>query len=152
MGRAQRVDHIAVHRREGENQSMNHKIIGGCACGAIRYESDESPKFSMICQCRQCQHISGSGHAAQFAVAEESTQIQGEVTYYDQASDSGNTVSSGFCGRCGSPILKKTTGGPGLLFFHAGTLEDPSIYKPEMVVYESSKQPWDHVDPSIPRK
>jgi hypothetical protein len=128
------MDHITEHKRDSENQRMDNKIIGGFACGAIRYESNESPKFSLICQCRQCQHIPGSGHAAQFAVAEESTQIQGKVKYYDQASDSRNTVNSRFCSHCGSPVFKKSTGGPGLLFFHAGTLDDPSIYKPKMVL------------------
>ena len=131
---------------------MDSKISGGCACGSIRYESSEDAKFSLICQCRQCQRISGSGHAAQFALSAKATRVEGKITYYDQTSDSGSTVSSGFCGKCGSPVLKKTTGGPELLFFHAGTLDDPSIFEPQMVVYESSKQPWDHVDPAIPRK
>lgn len=132
--------------------SKDSKICGGCACGAIRYESKVDAKFSIICQCRQCQRITGSGHAASFAVPAESARVEGKITYYDQIADSGSTVSSGFCGTCGSPVLKKTTKVPQLLFFHAATLDDPSTFKPEMVVYESSKQPWDHVDPNIPRK
>ncbi len=132
--------------------TMGNNPCGGCASGAIRYECSVEAKFSMICQCRQCQHISGSGHAAQFSVPATATRIDGQVSFYDQLSDSENTVSSGFCGNCGSPVFKKTTGPPELLFFHAGTLDDPSIYKPKMVIYTSSKQPWDHVDPALPRK
>jgi hypothetical protein len=48
-------------------------------------------------------------------------------------------------------MLKKTTKMPDLLFFHAGTMDDPASFRPEVVVYRQSKQPWDHVDPNIPR-
>ncbi|MHA1524011.1 MAG: GFA family protein [Alphaproteobacteria bacterium] len=96
--------------------------------------------------------MTGAGHAASFAVPEEATKIEGTVSYFAQKSDSGNKVACGFCGTCGSPVLKKTSGAPGLIFFHAGSLDDPSQFKPEMVVHASAKQPWDHVDPAIPRK
>lgn len=130
---------------------MSEKISGRCTCGAIKY-STAAPQFSLICQCRQCQRISGSGHAAQFAVLQADTTIEGTVTFYDQHADSGDTVSSGFCAKCGNPILKKTTKLPELFFFHAATMDDPALFKPQMVVYEDSKQPWDYIDPSIPRK
>ncbi|MCG8434927.1 MAG: GFA family protein [Gammaproteobacteria bacterium] len=130
---------------------MNEKISGRCACGAIKYTVSAEPKFTLICQCRQCQRISGSGHAAQFAVPVEMTVIEGDVNFYEQQADSGNTVSSGFCSRCGSPMLKKTTKVPELYFFHAGTMDDPSTFKAQIVVYADAAQPWDHVDPSIPR-
>lgn len=130
---------------------MKENISGRCACGAIKYTTAAEPQFSLICQCRQCQRISGSGHAAQFAVPAEETIIDGELRFYEQQAESGNTVSSGFCSTCGSPMLKKTTKMPELLFFHAGTMDDPSIFSPQVVVYEDSKQPWDHVDPAIPR-
>ena len=131
---------------------MSERISGRCACGAIKYTTAADPKFTLICQCRQCQRISGSGHAAQFAVSVEETSIDGEVKFYDQVAESGNTVSSGFCSNCGSPVLKKTTKVPELFFFHAATMDSPSTFKPQVVVYEESKQPWDHVDPAIPRK
>jgi len=130
---------------------MNKKISGGCACGAVKYSTISEPEFTLICQCRQCQRISGSGHAAQFAVPVDATSIEGEIKFYNQIADSGETVSSGFCPSCGSPILKKTTKMPKIYFFHAGTMEDPSTFKPQVVVYEESKQPWDQVDPKIPR-
>ncbi len=131
---------------------MKTVLTGGCACGAIRYETAAPPKFTIICQCRQCQRISGSGHAASFAMATESTTVQGDLKYYEMPADSGNTSSSGFCGACGSPVLKKTTGYPQLIILHAATLDDPSIFEPEMVVYSAFKQPWDQVDPSLPRR
>ena len=129
---------------------MTSSFKGGCACGAVRYASDAGPAFSLICQCRQCQRISGSGHAAQFALPSETVSLTGEVKFFGLTSDDGNAVSSGFCLNCGSPVLKKSSGFPQFLFFHAATLDEPSKYSPQFVVWSSSKQPWDHVDPSLP--
>ena len=125
-------------------------VKGGCACGAVRYESNSEPAFSMICQCRQCQRISGSGHAAQFALPAESVSLTSEVKFFGLTGDSGNSVSSGFCPSCGSPVFKKTSGFPQFLFFHAATLDDPKKFKPQFVAWSSSKQPWDHIDPGLP--
>ena len=39
---------------------------GGCLCGAIRYETRSSPRFTALCHCRMCQQWSGSamlGHS-----------------------------------------------------------------------------------------
>ena len=83
---------------------MTSSFKGGCACGAVRYASDAEPAFSLICQCRQCQRISGSGHAAQFALPSETVSLTGEVKFFGLTSDDGNAVSSGFCLNCGSPV------------------------------------------------
>jgi len=131
---------------------MHDKQKGGCACGAIRYETSLEPEFSIICQCRQCQRITGSGHATSFAVKTESTTIEGDIKYYELTADDGNKVSSGFCANCGNPVLKKTAGYPQFIYFHAATLDDPSTYKPQMVVYSEFKQPWDHIDATLPIK
>jgi hypothetical protein len=64
--------------------------------------------------------------------------------------DSGNTVESSFCQSCGSPLYKTSSGFPDFVFFHAATLDDPSQYRPQSVVWTRSRQPWDHLDPSLP--
>lgn len=128
---------------------MEPTINGGCACGAIRYAVSRAPAFSLICQCRQCQRISGAGHSAQFAVPVESVTVQGEIKFFGLTADDGNSVASGFCANCGSPILKKTSGSPQYLFIHAATMDDPGLFQPQMVVWSGSRQPWDYVDPKL---
>jgi len=131
---------------------MNYPITGRCACGSIRYECREAQKFSLICQCRQCQRISGAGHSVQFAMSAETSTISGDLSQYEMESDSGNTVTSFFCGVCGNPVYKTSSGMPDTLVFHAATLDDPSQYRADMVVHSDSAQPWDCVDPEIVRK
>jgi len=123
---------------------------GGCACGEVRYDIRGEPLMSLHCQCRQCQRVTGAGHASQFGVRSDAVDMHGTLTLYEMTADSGHRVSSGFCPRCGSPVLKKSAGHPTLLFFHAATLDDPALFSPQRVVWSASKQPWDHVDPALP--
>lgn len=129
---------------------MTNLLQGGCACGQVRYEVMAEPVFTLLCQCRQCQRITGSGHSAQLAVPRDKTSIHGEIRYYRLVADSGSAVDSGFCPTCGSPILKTTSEFPQFNFLHAATLDKPEIFKPQMLVWSKNAQPWDHVNPSIP--
>src|SRR5882762_1408411 len=38
---------------------INTPFSGGCACGAIRYESTAEPLMMLHCHCRDCQQSSG---------------------------------------------------------------------------------------------
>ena len=107
--------------------------------------------FSLICQCRQCQRITGTGHAAQFGYEAEKTTIIGNVKSYSLTADSGHEVVSAFCGNCGNPVYKTTTRMPNVYVFHAGTLDSPELFNPKKVVFSSSAQPWDFVNPAIER-
>ena len=124
-------------------------LTGGCACGAVRYEIAGDPGFSFLCQCRRCQRATGSGHAPGFKVERDKLSITGTLTAYRVAADSGYLVSHEFCPVCGSPVLSATARFPDSCSIYAGSLDDPSAFKPEMVIFTSSAQPWDHVDPSL---
>jgi len=88
----------------------------------------------------------------QFGVDADKTTISGNVQSYDLKADSGNAVVSAFCGTCGNPIYKTTSGMPNVYVFHAGSLDYPSLINPDMVVCSSSAQPWDFVNPDIKRQ
>jgi hypothetical protein len=135
---------------EGKPMTGAKAITGGCQCGAVRYAASTSPSFSIICCCTQCQKITGSGHAPQFALAKADVTLTGTPTRYILAADSGNEVTSAFCATCGSPLYKTSVGHPEFMFFHAATLDDPSLYRPQSVVWVRSRQPWDYVDPALP--
>jgi hypothetical protein len=59
----------------------------------------------------------------------------------------------GFCPECGSRI----TGGEfersesPFIGFLAGTLDDPSWFKPQMDIFVSDAQPWDFMSPELPK-
>jgi hypothetical protein len=39
---------------------------------------------------------------------------------------------------------------PDLIFLRASSLDDPDIFKPQMVVYTRSGPAWDHMAPDLP--
>lgn len=78
-------------------------------------------------------------------------KIAGTVKYHDIKADSGNTLSRGFCPECGSRLFAKTSAMPELAMITAGTLDDPAQYRPSMDIVTASAQPWDHMDPALPK-
>lgn len=123
---------------------------GGCLCGAVRFESRAAAQLVGHCYCIDCRRSSGTGHSTHAAVPETALAVTGEVTFYDRAADSGNRVSRGFCGTCGSPLLSKNAAMPGMVFVRASALDDPEVAKPQMIVYASRAPSWDTLDPTLP--
>lgn len=125
---------------------MTSPIVGGCACGAVRYESNAEIEFAFHCFCRKCQHMTGGGHSSAFALPSSDVKLTGDLKYFEQVSDSGSVTHAGFCPACGSPVLSKTERFPDRLYMHVATLDDPSTFNPSFVVFEEAAQPWDHTD------
>ena len=38
-----------------------------------------------------------------------------------------------------------------MLIFHAATLDNPGLFKPQKILWSASKQPWDYLDPGLER-
>jgi hypothetical protein len=125
-------------------------ISGGCFCGAIRYHGSAGPLDALICQCRDCQYDSGTGHSCQVMLPKRSLVITGGIKMFDAVADSGNAIRRGFCPECGSSLVYETAAFPKAVFVAAGSLDDPGLFVPSMVVYTASAQVWDRVDPSLP--
>jgi hypothetical protein len=128
---------------------MAQKLSGGCACGAIDYACSASPVIMLNCHCRDCQQASGSAYVAIVVVPKATVQIGGEPRYHKVVGQGGKAIERGFCPNCGSQVTVKLERLPDILGSPAGSLEDPSIYRPAMDVFTASAQPWDHMDPSV---
>jgi hypothetical protein len=117
-------------------------ITGGCACGAVRYESSADPMFSGLCCCRNCQHMTGTGQNPVLAVPKDAFRVtKGEPRYYDVIGDTGNPVRHAFCGDCGAPLFGQPAAAP-FTGIKVGSLDDPSIFKPGAVLYTELAHSW----------
>jgi hypothetical protein len=56
-----------------------------------------------------------------------------------------------FCGDCGSPIFIQVSTRPDLVGLRVGTLDDPSGFRPEADIFVKSAQPWDYMNPALPK-
>jgi hypothetical protein len=125
---------------------------GGCLCGRVRYESAGAPLFSLLCHCRDCQRQSGSAHVAAMRVPALGFRItRGDPKVYVRTSDAGNEVTHTFCGDCGAPLFIRVSARPDIVGLRVGSLDDPSGFRPEAHVFAKSAQPWEHLDPALPR-
>ena len=130
---------------------MPQKLSGGCACGAVRYETAAEPILMLNCHCRHCQQASGGGYAPTLVVPKASVKFAGEPRYHRRAGDAG-AVERGFCPTCGSPIALILERMPDLIALQAGSLDDPSLFKPAMDIFTASAQSWDYMHPDVPKR
>jgi hypothetical protein len=131
---------------------MSLPITGGCLCGAVQYEFSGGPVFSLLCHCRDCQRQTGSAYAAGLRVPAAGFRLtKGEPKLYLKTADSGNQVTRAFCPECGSTLFLRVSARPDLVAVRVGTLDDPSWFRPEADIFVASAQPWDHMDPELPK-
>lgn len=131
---------------------MTQSFTGGCACGAIRYEISGEPMFSNDCQCRDCQHRSGTGHGSYMTFPDRKTvTLKGKASHWEVAGDSGGVKTHAFCPTCGSPVYLTFAGNADLFTIHAASLDDPGRYSPQAVTYTIRGHAWDRLNPSLPK-
>jgi hypothetical protein len=125
---------------------------GGCLCGGIRYESSGETVFALQCHCRDCQRQSGSAFVAAARVpAAEFRITKGTPKRYIAKADSGNEITRVFCPDCGSPLYVQVSTRPDLVGIRVGSFDDPSWFRPEADIFVKSAQPWDYMNPDIPK-
>lgn len=129
---------------------MTKLYSGGCACGAIRYETRSEPVFQNHCQCLDCQKRSGTGHGSYLTFPRRAdVTLTGEAKTWDITADSGNVKTHAFCPTCGTPVYLTFAAMPDLFTVHAASLDDPGMFSPQVVTYGMRAHAWDRLDPSL---
>lgn len=119
------------------------KIDGGCHCGFLAYEAEADPDKTTICNCTDCQRLSGSAFRTVVPVASETFRLTGQPTIYVKTAESGNKREQTFCPRCGSPIYSTAPGaGLKLMFLRVGTINQRDRFVPQSRIWARSQQRW----------
>ncbi|MEQ1636763.1 MAG: GFA family protein [Methylococcales bacterium] len=126
-------------------------LTGGCHCGQVRYEISALPKNTAVCHCRTCQRTAGAANLAILFVATDSLHITGSYQEYATSAASGNTLYRAFCPHCGCCLFARNSGFSGIRPVTAATLDDPAWFKPKLHMWVSEAQPWDIMDPELPK-
>ena len=129
---------------------MPTSFTGGCVCGAIRYECNAQPMMMFNCHCRDCQRTTGSGFTPVVYVPAKAFKItKGSPRYYSTPSEMAGQNKRGFCPECGSRLFGGASDtGQGIA---ASSLDDPNLFKPQLQMWASDAQPWDAMDPKLPK-
>jgi hypothetical protein len=130
---------------------MELPITGGCLCGKVRYEISAEPVSTANCHCRTCQKMAGAPYVAILIVPASAFTVIGDYKEFVTIAASGNHMHRAFCPECGSPLFVRNSGFPNVRPVAAVTLDDPSLFKPEKDIWVADAQPWDFMDPKLPK-
>ena len=125
---------------------------GGCVCGADRYECAADPVLMFKCHC--CQQVTGGAFFAGLLLPVSAFCLtKGRLRYHFTPSLAHGRHKRGFCPECVSRI----TGGEfeqqpaEFIGISAESLDDPGWFHAQMDVFTGDAQPWDPMDPAIPK-
>jgi hypothetical protein len=129
------------------------KIAGRCHCGHITYEAEIDPVKITICNCVDCQTLSGSAFRTVAFTREGSFKLlSGSLKSYVRTGESGNKRPQGFCPECGTPIYSTTLGDdPKVHVIRVGTARQRDGLVPKVHLWFRSAQRWITDLDSIPK-
>ena len=133
---------------------MKTPFSGGCACGAVRYECNAEPIDMFQCHCRDCQRASGGACSYVVVVPAKSFKLtQGSLRHHFTSSAAGFQHKRGFCAECGSRITggENAEGSSPIVGINAASMDEPSWFRPQYGIFVSDAQPWDYMDPALPK-
>jgi hypothetical protein len=123
---------------------------GSCLCGAVRFEVAGDLGPIQLCHCSQCRRASGAAFAANMPVrAADVRVVSGEASLKSFESSPGKARL--FCADCGSPIISRSAGDPGMVRVRAGTLDEPVDAPLAFHFHVASKASWMPITDDLPR-
>jgi hypothetical protein len=75
--------------------------------------------------------------------------VSGVTRSYSLVGGSGLQAIRHFCPTCGSLLFGTAEVAPEMVTICAGSLDDPSVFKPELALFTSRRQAWDVIAGSI---
>jgi hypothetical protein len=116
--------------------------IGGCQCGAVRYESAGEPRALYVCYCTECRKQSASAFGMSLVVTRSGFRItQGSPQFWTRPADSGCEVKCAFCPGCGSRLWHERGGITETITIKAGSLDEPVDMTNAIHIWTSRKLP-----------
>lgn len=117
---------------------------GRCACGSVHYQLANEPLIVHACHCRDCQRLSGTAFALNILTEASNLKLEdpeATLTTVTLQGGSGKPHKVCFCSKCSTKIYSIYSM-PAILFIKAGSLDDPSLIKPDVHIFTRSKLPW----------
>ena len=121
---------------------MSMKVQGSCHCGDVTYEAEVDPNSVHICNCTDCQKLTGSAfritvHAPKFELT------TGQPKVYVKTADSGSRRRHSFCPNCGTPVNSTAdTDNPLSYSLRVGCLNERALLAPKKRNWLRSALSW----------
>ena len=122
-------------------------LVGGCLCGAVRYEIDGAADNISNCHCGMCRKASDAAFVTWIGVAHERFRYTQGVPASYRSSD---IASRSFCGTCGSQLQIDDHGAHYHTHVTLGSLDGPGRLTPQRHIWVSDRLPWADYGDSLP--
>ncbi|RSZ60759.1 GFA family protein [Massilia atriviolacea] len=122
-------------------------LLGGCCCGAVRYETSDQVFHRTICHCPTCRRSCAAPHVAWFSVARADYRITAGRPAQWQSS---RGVTRSFCGACGTQLSYARSDCPDEIDVTTCSLDDPEPLAPHDHTFDGYRLSWDRGDDGTP--
>lgn len=128
---------------------LGKRYTGGCLCGALRYEADGEPLFAGHCYCSDCRRASGSGFIPFMGFSSSAVRFSGETRKFVSKSARGSDAVRNSCPICSSLVFGGEIGKTDSFTIYAGSLDDPSSFRPTIAIFARGRPPWAMIPPDL---
>ena len=130
---------------------MTDRLIGGCGCGAVRFEVTAPLVSAIYCHCTRCQRRTGTAASASAHVEPGSFHVIAGDDRLRAWRPAGG-FEKWFCGDCGSALFSRHPTDPSVVAVRLGAFDrDPGI-RPGVRQYVAYAAPWEPIpDDGLPR-
>ena len=126
-------------------------LMGGCACGAVRYELTTPPMWVNCCHCLDCQRQTGSAFVINAIIETDRIMVSGTVPVPVRVpTDSGHPHDIYRCPVCQTALWSDYGGRDWLRFVRVGTLDDKDALRPDIHIFTRTKRPWVMLPAGVP--
>ena len=93
------------------------QVDGSCHCGQVSYRAEIDPEKVSLCNCTDCQMLTGSAFRVSVPAHKEQFHLSsGPLKTYVKTAESGVKRIHAFCANCGTPV------------YACANVEDPPSY------------------------
>ncbi len=119
---------------------MTHTASCNCTQFQLSFDGERPP--ASLCHCLECQKRTGSAYGMQVRLKLERVRVTGESSTWQRTGDGGATITSHFCGMCGTTLYWTLDVLPDDVIVAVGAFADPTWPAPTFSVYEDRAYHW----------
>ncbi len=120
------------------------KVEGQCHCGQIAYQAEVDPDTVSLCNCTDCQMLTGSAFRVSVRAPKAGFRLlRGQPRTYIKTADSGARRAHAFCPDCGTPVYATAvTADPPGYSLRVGCLVQRHSLPPKKRIWCKSALAW----------